>query len=62
MMEIAGKKLRDPAHPGPAGVRGRSSDNRLIREQLGWAPPEPLRDGPERRTRGSPSRSRLAWP
>jgi nucleoside-diphosphate-sugar epimerase len=31
--------------PGPTGVRGRNSDNRLIRETLGWAPNAPLRDG-----------------
>ncbi len=31
--------------PGPTGVRGRNSDNRLIRETLGWAPSAPLRDG-----------------
>jgi nucleoside-diphosphate-sugar epimerase len=27
------------------GVRGRNSDNRLIRERLGWAPTEPLEAG-----------------
>lgn len=31
--------------PGPEGVRGRNSDNQLIREQLGWAPSITLRDG-----------------
>jgi GDP-D-mannose 3', 5'-epimerase len=31
--------------PGPLGVRGRNSDNRLIRERLGWAPSKPLREG-----------------
>jgi GDP-D-mannose 3',5'-epimerase len=30
---------------GPLGVRGRNSDNRLIREKLSWAPNAPLRDG-----------------
>jgi GDP-D-mannose 3',5'-epimerase len=24
--------------PGPEGVRGRNSDNTLIKEKLGWAP------------------------
>ncbi len=33
---------------GPLGVRGRNSDNRLIREKLGWAPSEPLRKGLEK--------------
>jgi len=31
--------------PGPTGVRGRNSDNRLIQEKLGWAPSQPLADG-----------------
>jgi GDP-D-mannose 3', 5'-epimerase len=47
-MEIAGKKL-DLAHiPGPLGVRGRNSDNRLIKETLGWAPSRSLRAGLEK--------------
>jgi nucleoside-diphosphate-sugar epimerase len=33
--------------PGPEGVRGRNSDNRLIEEKLGWAPRQPLRKGLE---------------
>jgi GDP-D-mannose 3', 5'-epimerase len=44
-MEIAGKKLAIRHIPGPLGVRGRNSDNRLIREKLGWSPTQPLRDG-----------------
>ncbi|MBO6697072.1 MAG: NAD-dependent dehydratase, partial [Henriciella sp.] len=31
--------------PGPLGVRGRNSDNRLIEEKLGWAPSQSLRQG-----------------
>lgn len=31
--------------PGPEGVRGRNSDNKLILEKLGWAPSIRLRDG-----------------
>ena len=45
IMEIAGKKLSIKHIPGPLGVRGRNSDNKLIREQLGWEPSAPLRDG-----------------
>ena len=30
---------------GPTGVRGRNSDNKLIREKLGWAPTQPLKEG-----------------
>lgn len=31
--------------PGPEGVRGRNSDNALIREKLGWEPTIRLEDG-----------------
>eukprot|EP00762_Andalucia_godoyi_P005084 ANDGO_03925.mRNA.1 GDP-mannose 3 len=31
--------------PGPEGVRGRNSDNTLIKQVLGWAPATPLIDG-----------------
>ena len=47
-MEIAGKKLSMNHIPGPLGVRGRNSDNRLIFEKLGWRPSKPLRDGLEK--------------
>ncbi len=42
---IAGKKVRLKHIPGPLGVRGRKSDNHLIREKLGWAPSQPLETG-----------------
>ena len=42
IMEIADKKLNVRHIPGPTGVRGRNSDNHLIREKLGWAPSQPL--------------------
>jgi GDP-D-mannose 3', 5'-epimerase len=42
---IAGKSLSLHHIPGPLGVRGRNSDNRLIREKLGWAPSQPLVEG-----------------
>lgn len=48
VMEIAGKKLAIRNIPGPVGVRARCSDNRLIREKLGWAPSQSLRAGLER--------------
>lgn len=44
-MEIAGKRLSINHIPGPLGVRGRNSDNHLIRERLGWAPTTSLREG-----------------
>ena len=38
VMKIEGKTM--PIHhiPGPEGVRGRNSNNTLIKEKLGWAP------------------------
>jgi GDP-D-mannose 3',5'-epimerase len=48
IMEIAGKKLTIVHIPGPLGVRGRNSDNRLIGEKLGWKPSAPLRAGLEK--------------
>jgi GDP-D-mannose 3', 5'-epimerase len=47
-MEIAGKKLGIRHISGPLGVRGRNSDNDLIRARLGWAPSRPLREGLEK--------------
>src|SRR5215471_3275239 len=42
---IAGKTVHKHHIEGPTGVRGRNSDNRLIREKLGWAPSTILADG-----------------
>lgn len=47
VMEIAEKRLRIRHVDGPMGVRGRTSDNRLIRRELGWEPNRPLREGLE---------------
>jgi GDP-D-mannose 3',5'-epimerase len=44
-MDIAEKPLSIRHIPGPLGVRGRNSDNRLIRQKLGWEPSQPLRSG-----------------
>ncbi len=46
-MEISGKKLNLKHIPGPIGVRGRNSDNRLIHEKLNWKPNLPLKKGLE---------------
>lgn len=43
--EIAGKNIAIKHVLGPTGVRGRNSDNMLIREKLRWAPSMKLRDG-----------------
>ncbi|OGW25931.1 MAG: NAD-dependent dehydratase [Nitrospirae bacterium GWC2_42_7] len=45
IMKIAGKKLSIKHIAGPLGVRGRNSDNRLIKKKLGWKPTMPLSKG-----------------
>lgn len=45
VIRVSGKQLRIKNTPGPLGVRGRFSDNRLIREKLGWAPSQALETG-----------------
>jgi nucleoside-diphosphate-sugar epimerase len=45
--DIAGKKIELNHIPGPTGVRGRNSDNKLIRELLQWEPSASLRAGLE---------------
>ena len=45
IMASAGKKVNIRHIPGPLGVRGRNSDNRLIAEKLGWKPSQPLQHG-----------------
>lgn len=42
---IAGKHIILENVRGPEGVRGRKSDNTLIKEKLGWAPSATLEDG-----------------
>jgi nucleoside-diphosphate-sugar epimerase len=45
IVELSGKKITLKNIPGPTGVRGRNSDNKLIQEKLGWAPNIPLKEG-----------------
>eukprot|EP00193_Tetraselmis_chui_P006386 CAMPEP_0177763202 /NCGR_PEP_ID=MMETSP0491_2-20121128/6746_1 /TAXON_ID=63592 /ORGANISM="Tetraselmis chuii, Strain PLY429" /LENGTH=380 /DNA_ID=CAMNT_0019279295 /DNA_START=132 /DNA_END=1274 /DNA_ORIENTATION=+ len=45
IMTFDGKKLPIKHIPGPEGVRGRNSDNKLIMEALGWEPTVALKDG-----------------
>ncbi|TQE02170.1 hypothetical protein C1H46_012171 [Malus baccata] len=45
VLSIEDKKLPIQHIPGPEGVRGRNSDNTLIKEKLGWAPTIRLKDG-----------------
>jgi GDP-D-mannose 3',5'-epimerase len=44
----ANKQVTKRHIPGPLGVRGRTSDNRLIFEKLNWKPNYPLKDGIEK--------------
>jgi nucleoside-diphosphate-sugar epimerase len=43
--ETAGKNITINHIDGPTGVRGRNSDNRLIKEKLGWNYEMPLKEG-----------------
>ena len=45
IMEIAGVELEIKHVFGPQGVRGRTSDNKLIKEKLGWEPKFSLKEG-----------------
>jgi nucleoside-diphosphate-sugar epimerase len=42
---FSNKRITISNIPGPTGVRGRNSDNRLIRASLDWAPSRPLEEG-----------------
>ena len=45
-LSMAGKEDLPIRHiPGPLGVRGRNSDNTLIKEKLGWAPNTSIAEG-----------------
>jgi len=45
---VAGKQINLRHTPGPEGVRGRNSDNRLVDEVLNWKPSQPLAIGVEK--------------
>ena len=45
IIKISGKDLRIINVPGPQGVRGRNSDNKLFKDKIGWEPLMPLHDG-----------------
>jgi nucleoside-diphosphate-sugar epimerase len=61
IMDIAGKKLVIHHVPGPLGVRGRNSDNKLIRATLGWEPARSLTEGLSRTYPWIAQQVRLAW-
>jgi nucleoside-diphosphate-sugar epimerase len=48
VIKISGKNLKIKHISGPVGVRGRNSDNNLIREKLDWEPKFKLKDGLEK--------------
>ena len=43
--KVAGKKVEKNHIDGPLGVRGRNSNNDLIREKLGWDYSQTLEEG-----------------
>jgi nucleoside-diphosphate-sugar epimerase len=45
VINISGKMVHVKHIDGPIGVRGRNSDNNLIKEKLNWSPTQPLYDG-----------------
>jgi GDP-D-mannose 3',5'-epimerase len=47
VIDISGKSIAIKNIPGPTGVRGRNSNNDLIRSTLGWEPKYSLRQGME---------------
>jgi GDP-D-mannose 3', 5'-epimerase len=48
LTEISGKSIGVKNTPGPIGVMGRNSDNKMLRARLGWEPQLPLRAGLEK--------------
>ena len=48
IIDISGKKLTIKNIEGAQGVRGRNSDNTLIKKVLGWSPSQPLKVGIEK--------------
>ena len=48
IIRISGKDLAVKNIEGPVGVRGRNSNNSLIKEVLGWQPNQPLLAGLEK--------------
>jgi GDP-D-mannose 3',5'-epimerase len=45
VIDISGKMVHVKHIDGPTGVRGRNSDNNLIKEKLNWSPKQPLYEG-----------------
>ena len=47
VIDFSGKNLTINNIPGPEGVRGRNSDNKLYHDKIGWSPDFPLSKGME---------------
>jgi len=45
IIKLSGKDISIKYVTGPTGVAGRNSDNKLIKEKIGWAPSKPLIEG-----------------
>jgi nucleoside-diphosphate-sugar epimerase len=45
IIDISGKMIYIKNIEGPTGVRGRNSNNNLIKEKIGWSPTQPLYTG-----------------
>lgn len=45
IIQISGKSITKNYIPGPTGVRGRNSDNKLYKEKVGWCVFQPLVEG-----------------
>lgn len=45
VIDVSGKNIKINNIPGPVGVRGRNSDNKLYRENVGWEPSQSLKTG-----------------
>ena len=48
IINISGKNLKIKNIPGPEGVRGRNSDNKLYKEKMNWVVSRPLKEGMEK--------------
>jgi nucleoside-diphosphate-sugar epimerase len=45
IIKISGKNLSIDNIDGPIGVRGRNSDNKLLKQKIGWEPTQSLENG-----------------
>jgi GDP-D-mannose 3', 5'-epimerase len=61
VIRVAGKNLKIRHVPGPVGVRGRNSDNRLMQRATGWRPRISLEDGISRTYRWVAQQLEAQW-